>query len=509
MKKLLVLLLALCMLLLPVLTACKDTEEVPEDTEAEEATEADTSGLDEWGRPVVSIDVPESLDFGGEELHIICRNEDYALVDVGDFEEQTNALEQQLYYRNFDIEEYLNIELVYSYYDPTTLNSKLNSTLQKDLEADLKTYDLVLNYGTFGISALVRDYYVNLLDPSAVPYMDLSKPWWNKNYIENAQAYGQLYYITGDYNLSTYNRVMVTYFNESLCLSYGISENLYEVALDGGWTYERLFEYAKMYDDTNGNTVKDANDVYGLLSNANSEAYDGFLYGFQLNFVKTYDDGAHGFDIAGNLKMEDAMSKIQTLYEQDGVWLIAKTEGAEKTSEQQYKMFAESRALFDIDVIYRYKAQNLAFRDMTDSYGILPLPKYDSEQKEYGSGVQVAYTICSIPRYSNYNGDMVSAFLEYANGYNYRTIRPYYFENIVKKQYFSTEDSSKVFDMVLASTDFDFGEIYAQLINQVNNLVWRNVAKNGGTVSRAWAENETVFRKKLIELDNWFYSKAE
>ena len=304
---------------------------------------------------------------------------------------------------------------------------------------------------------------------------------------------------------------MATYFNRSLCFAQGIisddsGDDLYDMVQAGKWTYSQLYEYARIYND-DGDGIKNQSDIYGLLSNANCEAYDGFLYAFNLDLTVTNEDGTHSWNVAGNTKMTDAMDKLISLYRQEGVWLIAKSQGSIGNSVEQYKMFADGHALFDIDVIYRYAEQNKAFRNMKDKYGLLPLPKYDEEQEKYGSGTQDSHSFTSIMKGSAELNAKRCAYLEYANYLSYQNSRPYYFEKIMKAQYLGTAKSAKIFDIILDNADFDFGEQYSIALDGAKQKLWRSVAKNEGTVSGAWTTNEKTLNKKLQELDAWFLAQ--
>lgn len=518
MKRFLLLLLA-CAMLVTMLAACSDGK-TPSDTTGEFTTSDPANSetevvTDEWGRPleVTDLDVSE-LDFNNVDFNIICSGNsetDYWAVDPGLYTEPSDALELSLYRRNQAIQDDLNLNLTIEYKNANGLDSALNQAVANDAQANTGHYDLVLNYSAFAVAENLRGYYIDLMADST-PYINLEASWYNQNFIENTNGFGHLYYIVGDYNLSAYNRMMVTYVNLTQCTAYGViddvsGDDLYEMVLDGDWTYEVLLEYAKIFDDK-GETEKNQNCVYGLLSNGNCEAYDGFLYAFDLNLVKVNEaDGTHVWNIEGNEKFDSAMSKMQTLYDQDGVWIVAKSTGSVGTSVEQYEMFATGHALFDIDVIYRYSAQNKAFRNMSDKYGLLPLPKYDSDQTEYGSGLQDSHGWTSLVSGTAEQNAKRCAYLEYAYYLSYKDSRPYYFERIMKTQYLGTQKASQVFDIILDHAAFDFGEQYSWIMENAKVKLWRTIGKNGGTVSGAWTTYADQLNAALSELDAWFLAR--
>lgn len=520
MKKLFALLLA-CLMLIASLAACSNTPSSPDDTTpgTTGGTPADSDTeivTDEWGRPleVTDLDV-SSLDFKNETMTILCAGGDetsYWAVDPGLYKEPSDALEMALYKRNKLIEQDLGMVLKVEYKAADKADSALNKAVETDAKSGLGVYDMVVNYSTFAVAEQLRPFYIDLM-AATTPYINLSASWYNQNFIENTQAFNHLYYIVGDYNLCTYNRMMATYVNLSLCTDYEVisdvsGDDLYDMVIAGTWTYDVLFEYAKLYDDKNGNDEKDQSDVYGLLSNGNCEAYDGFLYAFNLDLTVTNDDGTHSWNIAGNEKFDTAMQMMQDLYKQNGVWMVAKSKGSVGTSVEQYEMFANGNALFDIDVIYRYAAQNKAFRAMKQKYGLLPLPKYDSTQENYGSGVQDSHSFTSLLKGTAEQNAKRCAYMEYAYYLSYRDSRPYYFERIMKAQYLGTSKAAQVFDIILDHADFDFGEQYSIVLENAKYKFWRSLGAAGtGTVSGAWQTHGDTVTKKLQELDTWFLAQ--
>ena len=519
MKKFLILLLA-CLTVLPSLAACSKQDRPAPGTASGETPGSQDSAVtepetDEWGRVIEPTDFDASgLNFGGEKLTVLCAGNDengYWAMDPGLYEKPSDALEMALYKRNAQIEQDLGLSLKVAYKPAAGATSELNKTVENDAKSGLNQYDIVVNYAAYGVVEYLRGYYMDLL-AAETPHLQLGKPWYNQNFIENTQAFGHLYYIIGDYNLCAYNRLMATYFNRTLCTAHGLipddsGDALYDLVQEGKWTYSQLFTYAKFYYDLNGDGEKNGGDVYGLLSNAGCEGYDGFLYAFNLDLTVTTDDGTHEWNVQNNQKMTDAMEKLISLWRQEGIWMVGKTPGSGSTTVDQYKMFAESHALFDIDVIYRYAAQNKAFRAMKDKYGLLPLPKYDEDQKDYGSGAQDSYGMTSIMKGSEALNARRCAYLEYANYLSYQNSRPYYFEKIMKAQYLGTAKASQVFDIILDHADFDFGEQYSVALEYAKKLLWRNVAKNEGTITGAWETNGTLLTQKLQDLDAWFLAQ--
>ena len=105
--------------------------------------------------------------------------------------------------------------------------------------------------------------------------------------------------------------------------------------------------------------------------------------------------------------------------------------------------------------------------------------------------------------HSKQDYEMVSAVLELLCSETYHTVRPYYFEKIVKHIYLKDEDSGKVFDLVLASTRWDFADVYMSVNGHIRNVIWRGVFQQRGEVTTAFAENAQRLNELLADFDEW------
>ena len=197
--------------------------------------------------------------------------------------------------------------------------------------------DIVNNFSAYAANPNLLSNYINLYD-SKLTYLNLDRAYWNQNYISSAEAFGKLFVVVGDVNLSVFDRTIITYFNQTQCEARGIT-GLYQTVLDGDWTYETFYEMVR-----NVHEVKDMNDpskdFYGLTTIRGSEASDGILYSFDGWMTQTAEDGTHSLVTGSGIdKLSDIMDQLQTLMYSEGVYMHT-------TSQENYDMFTEGRALF-------------------------------------------------------------------------------------------------------------------------------------------------------------------
>ncbi|MBQ8214366.1 MAG: hypothetical protein IJZ80_10180 [Clostridia bacterium] len=506
MKRALCLLLIWSMLAL-ILVGCSKSDPPDHTEETAPNEETTTSAFDEWGRPYVGDGVPRTFDFGNEEITFLLREgENFRYEWV--MEEVNDAVDEAVFDRNAYVSEQLGVVFNYEYLPCNESGASgtavFDAAIINDRSADLGNYDFVSHFAGFGASVALMECYVNLLDTEKLPYLDLSKPWWNENHQKACTINGQLYFAVGSLNLSLLDRLNVIYYNMTLAEAYGLP-NMYELVLNGEWTYEKLYEYACTYYEDRDNDQKKSNaDFYAVGGPMWTNSYDQYIQGFKQSIVTENEDGTHIVRDEGLDIWESATDKIYALFNAEGSFL--NMEGIISESEDKIvEMFANRQLLFAHQVVSHNFTHNALYRDMEDDFGILPTPKYDAEQQEYGSNVGDCYNIVSIPSYSKVDGKMLSAVMELLYAESYRDVYPYYFERVMKTRYVKTEDSSMVFDLILAQADFDFGQIYAVALDDMIQKLWREPCYYDNiSIPRLLLSYKNGLNKKLESLDKWF-----
>ena len=265
----------------------------------------------------------DELDFDGAELTVLVR--DLKKCSREWFKESTeDELDEAVAMRNAAVEASLNVKMKYEMvpnagYDDFANN--FNGMITNDIISDMHYYDIAANYAYPGAYPSVRDFAANLLDDYTFPYFDFSLPCWNQAIVKNTTINDRLHYISGDLNLSMFDTAMVIWYNKTLYDAKKTDsdpENIQIHALEGLWTYEDLYVWTMVYEDSNGTQGKHADDTYGLsidhsepLGEANP--HDAIPYAWDLELVLTDHDGLHFFNILGNTKAEEALVKFKNL----------------------------------------------------------------------------------------------------------------------------------------------------------------------------------------------------
>ena len=517
-KKILALLLAL-VFICTALIACKNDkkDDDKQDDGNKNNQTTDKKETNEYGEEsFTGVVDPETLDFEGEELTILVRDNKVASREWHK-DSPEDELDEAVAMRNAAVGDSLNIVMQYEMvpdasYD--TFAANFNGMITDDIVSDMHYYDIAANFAYAGAYPAVREFAANLNDKEAFQYFDFSLPCWNQAIVQNTTINGRLHYVSGDINLSMFDAAMVIWYNKTLYDAKKEDtdpENIQTHALAGQWTYQDLYVWAsRLYEDSNGTQGKDADDTYGLSishsKRGNPNPHDAIPYAWDLEFVLTENDGTHSFNIIGNTKAEEALAKFRTLIYAEG-------------SRQNGSVgnFAAGHYVFWTGALYPNEDANMTIREMEDKYGLLPWPKYEATQENYGTTSQDYYSLMTVLDHAESSiptkGDAISAYLQLATEESYTSVRGYYFNRIVKPKYFGTDDSEgtvtnsiALFDIIIDNIEFDYWTIYSPQLNDVAWL-WRDAVgtedTGAVTLESIFKSEEDLYKQMITETDAW------
>ena len=492
--------------------------------------------------PVVPSD---GLDFGGESLTVLHRNS-MALQREWYKDVIEDDLDEIIAIRNEAVSENLNLNIQYipmassGYWDCL---EQFTAAIKEDVDYDFHYYDIVANYAYTGADLEVRDYIANLADNETFPYFDFSLPCWNQSIVESTYVNNKLYYITGDLNLSTFDKTMVVFFNKTMYNDKKTTkdpEDLQDLALEGydfeanggkgagvagGFTYDDLYRWSSVFEESNGIYGNQHDDFHAISSAYSSIPLDSLPYAWNLDYVVTNHDGSHSYNVVGNTKIEEAIVKAKNLLNSSlpSAVGVSNHDNTGNCSLGGYSEpishFAADKSIFALHLLYSNETDNIMIREMNSEYGLLPMPKYDSNQLDYGTTAHDSYTLMTVIDHSNSSvptkGEEISAYLQCSTEVSYATVRRYYIEGIVKPKYFGTDDSNgsvtksiQIFNIIADNVEFDFLSVYAPQLNGILSSCWRKVimgehAYDATTAKDAYESESTVYDVMLEEVDGW------
>ena len=437
-------------------TPTADTE-----TEVETATEEETE---------MQPDIP-ALDFGGETFTCLTSGEaddngaDWVTYDVWVESLTGDAINDAVYNRNAYLMETYNIVLAEIQSTGTT-----QSQTQKDVQSGGGEYDLVFTNITAGCNLAQNGCLLSLYD---MPYIDLSKPWWDQKAVEDLSLLGNLYFATGDITVIDNDATWVLMFNKEMHKDHGL-DDLYTLVRENRWYYDNFYEMIQTAAmDTNGDgKMHGPDDTFGFATSDYSSY--GLLYASGELFTTRDADKKPVLisDVDRLSRVAEAAGKIMSDTDRT---VITGKQGIVGSDNLRF-VFEEGRALFFGEVMQCITRM----RDSETAFGLIPWPKFDESQQDYctlihttaGKGIVIPATQTDM--------EMAGAIVEAMAAKSMYTLTPAYYDVALTYKYMRDNESAEMLDIILDSRCFDLGLIYnwGSLTSSIHSIVTNGKTDN-------------------------------
>ncbi|MBQ9545240.1 MAG: hypothetical protein IJV00_08950 [Clostridia bacterium] len=464
--------------------------------------------LDEWGREKVESSVPEGKTFEGEQVNFVLdssRGNEFFVEGLNG-----DLINDAVYNRNLKVENDLGITLNYVVI-PGSASTEFSSAVARVVLSGTGDYDLIAGNAYFLTSAVRSWCYANLKDVEDESSMDLTKPWWNRFYVEEATVFDQIYTVTGDLAISSVASACCVFFNKRLAdehlSAWGGTEGLYKLVEDGEWTFDKFTEICRdVYNDADGDGQRSEGDFYAFASWWSGPVpSNAFQYGMDARITRMDENGVPYLDYYSDRGV-DVISKLYH-FNTDSAGVLYNT--AYYNQSEAHKMilekFVNATLIFFTETLY-YPA---SFGDMKDDFGLLPMPKYDKEQEKYYTSQSDGYSAFALAAdlldERLERCDLAGTTLEKLNEESYRTVTPNYFETVMKYRYLRTdaEDQKdiKMYDIIREGSNFNFGLIYSSVLGNVS-FGYRYMIGRDGTENFAsfWGTMESSVNARFDAL---------
>ena len=472
--KITALVLALLMLL-PLAIACKKEEEAPE----EETTDASAVSTEEGAKYDANgylLDyIPDELDYGGQDVYVLGWSDEESGLDFFDGELTGEKISDAVFMRNTSVKSRLNVNIVYDLIPGNNKNKgEFAAAVTNNVASQSQPYDLIASYSMVPVSLATNGM---LTDISTNQYLHFEAPWWNASLVEGCSLGDGLYFVSGDLAPSTVLQAMAMLVNMDQIENYQL-EDPRTLVKSGDWTLEKLFEMAKKVPN-NGNTADDTYAI-GLYG---SPGIDAFLVGSDISYIERNRTGKYGIsDEFESEKTFDLMNLIiSNMY----------TGNAISEHYAGDKAFKEKKLLINITTLSQVK---IIKSELTMSYSIIPMPKYEYdgiEQESYKTVLGFPHTMFSVP-VNAADVDLSSVLLECFASESYRQLRPEMYEAL-KYQNSNEAIDAEMFDLVIDGIVFDLGRIVHGVFDSATDNKWQ-------------ASPIFLFRERITKNDPGFYS---
>ena len=452
------LLLMLAMLLTVAACASSDTgnSNVTSDSPVTTEKKEDPNGISQLYRE--QEDGLPSLNFDGEPIRFLTLKSSYIKGDEIWVEElNSEPLNDSIYNRNMYVMDRFNCKIENDFAEAAMLEKKLEIILNSDEDY----YHVIGHEAAPALNLSLEGYFHDLNDLES-DYIDFDAPWWSAQFFDATGIDDRVYVLAGSLSLSLTRSIHVTYFNKRIAVDEGI-EDLYSVVNDGKWTIDYQNELVSgMYRELNGNDTRDDDDFYGYCTPMYWST-DSYWSAFDIDILSRDDSGRFEF-VLNEEKAYDGLLKILELCYGDGAHI--EVAGGKKSND----VFVSGNAFMltqRLDL-----AETPAFRNMDDDYGVLPMPKFNENQKEYYSMPIEIFQTYAVPRTAT-QPEKATAVLEALCAETWRKVIPTYSELVLKGKYLNDPQSRTMFDNIITNVKIDAGIMYYIRINNIASNLYR------------------------------------
>ena len=476
MKKILSLILVMCMLLL-VFLSCDNKNAGTENISnvADDQIIADDEQDDQ--KVEIRDEVPE-MDLGGYEFRILSQGFSHAWHGVINIEEETGELvNDNIYRRNRVVEGRFNINI-----------SEVNDIgkIRASVRSGSDDYDMVTGWCDPLFTVFVEGLGYKFHEYGA--YIDLSKPYWDSGLTKALTFKDMIIFPVGALDITTYDLIHVLLFNKKLVAELEL-ENPYTLVKSGSWTFDKYAEMVKtVVRDINGDGKMDDNDMYGLVSMV-KYVLPCFWVAAEVETVARTNSGLPEFTLRTDEKFASVIDKIYEINYDNNSW-YRNTSDFNNYSAVHDTIFMDNRALFFNNTFKMVED----VRGMETDFGIVPYPKYTESQDHYYTRMEGCFPFIvpiTVPEPEN-----IGAVLEVLACESLNYVIPAYYEVSLKTKHARDEESAEMLDIIFANRVIDLGDsIWCSKLR--DGIFAQMFSKNDRNLTSRLEKVETQMNKEI------------
>ena len=360
--------------------------------------------------------------------------------------------------------------------------------IRRSVGAGDDEYDYVTARASWIRNTLFEGLY---LDVDDLPYVDIDKPWWNKDYMQSVSLkLDDPTILFGSINHTSVQRSVSTVFNVELLekVHHLSPDDMYELVWNGEWTLDKFSELCKgAYLDTNGNTIADKDDVFSLI-HPEFNSVDYMAFGAGLSFTERDSEGFPRLSL-NNERTVELIEKLLKIYNDTAEVF----EGENSTS--CFELFGAGKSMFYIERFLALEKDVIRASDV--EYGIIPVPKLDEAIDGYITPVGPLVDWGVVPK-TVQDPEMVSAVIELMAYIGYEEVIPAYYEIALKLKYTRGDDvdtASRIIDLITENQRTDF--LAVNSLGGMEKIFKKIVSSGQNTFSSTYASLEEAANAKL------------
>lgn len=288
------------------------------------------------------------------------------------------------------------------------------------------------------------------------------------------------------------------FFNYNIWDRYDVaSQDFYDMVFDGTWTVEKMQSMTTgIWEDTNGDGKHDRNDVHGYSVYLGLNNTDVWLAAFDLDVATINDDGT--FEITFfNEKTVTALEKAIALsYDKNGYrntigWRDVPTAFAEGKIAMTQLYFGETTE---------------SLGEMEDTYGILPLPKFDEAQEGYYTNAWDQFSVYAVPlTVADADKDVTGIIFEALCAESYKTVFPAYYDQALKSRYSAEPATAEIIDLIMAGRKLEFTFQFGENLSSLPYMFRNMLASNSTDIASTYKKQQKALNKVMQRLVDIYF----
>ena len=435
--------LFLLLVMLASAVACAETGSV-DDTTASAQTEANADAPVITEAETTAINAENILglrDYTGEVLTFFSRTDSAWGSDLMAEDLTGVVLNDAIYKRNSTISEKYGITIEEQESGNVTFRDQVANRI-----ASGDTSYQVLYMGLADSAFAAQSGY--LLDLTEIENINLQGQWWTQASNKAWSFGGRQYMATGAITTTDDRAIRTMFFNKDMIEELQL-ETIYNLVDRNEWVYEKFFEYVEVAKKDDGDGIVTLNDTFG----ASAQVTFGFMMTMASGemLVRKDAEDLPYLAVTDNARFIDVTNYLtEHIAGNDGIYL-----GADMDIRN---LFGNGQCLFWAEVLKHAETMRMNY-DL--NFGIIPMPKYNSEQEEYHQ-YTTGYcnvAICFPTTTRDDTLDFASFMVEAMAIESVETVVPAYYDVCLKGRYVDDAESAAMLDIITTSVSSDYAEI--------------------------------------------------
>lgn len=325
------------------------------------------------------------------------------------------------------------------------------------------TFDVIYGWANRFSVGVTDGVFHDFRDLDSEGYINMDESYWNPSVNDSLTIADRTFLATNDITMAPLSWTGCVFFNPQIIEDYSL-ENPHDLVESNEWTLDKFLEMVgAVHGDLDGSPDFTPEDCYGLIDLGTASS---LLSGCDIDLVDDDYQLAIGSEKVVNLitKIRAALDDDQHVFDMDDITKNADVGGNQWAYTRSY--FATGHSLF----LCGTPELTSELRDMETGYGVVPLPKYDANQKDYSARIDSCAGIFVLPNFekrvdgvnSSYKRTgMILEYLAYKSSEDTAdSVLNCYYETTIKGQRQTIEKNKDMLDMVKGSAVYDWANVF-------------------------------------------------